>query len=91
MSNVIWIDPEIYNFENSCYVNELKSFPLIKLNCYKNIDEGLNYLKTIKFKETKIILSGKIYHNFIQEFKLNIRDIFVVPKIIIFTYKKDKL
>ena len=66
MSNVIWIDPEIDNFENSSYANELKSFSFIIFNCYKDIDEGLDYIKTIKFKETKIILSGKIYHNFIQ-------------------------
>lgn len=87
MTNVVWIDPEIDNLECAKYAQELKTFPLLKVNCYKDIDEGLDYIKAIQFEETKIILSGKIYNNFILKFKENIRDIFIIPKIIIFTYK----
>ena len=90
MSIVIWIDPEIDNFENKNYLQELNNFLFIKIKAYKNIDEGLEYIKSLRFEVPKIILCGKLYYNFIQKFKENFIDIFVIPKIIIFTFNKNK-
>ena len=85
---VIWIDPNIDNKENQQYSKRLKSISNFK--GYKNIHDALEYLKTIKFEETKIILSGKLYIDFIKKFKSILQDIYVIPKIIIFTSNKEK-
>ena len=47
-------------------------------------------MKSISFQETKVIISGKLYPEFIRKFKENIIDIYVAPKIIIFTSNKQK-
>ena len=52
--------------------------------------EALNYIKTLKFVETKIIVNGGLYIEFIKTFMNNIKDIQVIPKIVIFT-KNEKL
>ena len=54
MSNIIWIDPEIDNLENSYYVKELNSFLFSKVKCYKDIDEGLNILKRLNSQIQKL-------------------------------------
>ena len=56
-----------------------------KLKCFKTVEEAIIYLKTIK-----IIISGKLYIKFIQSFLQNILDMFIVPKIIIFTGDKER-
>ena len=90
ITNVIWIDPNVENEENSKYQKELKKIANIRLKCYKTVDEAINHLKTIKFQETKIIISGKLYIDFIEFFQKNILDMRIVPKIIIFTSDKEK-
>ena len=90
ITNVIWIDPNIKNEENSKYKIELEKIKNIKLKCFKQAKEAINHLKTIKFQETKIIISGKVFFEFVQLFQENILDMCVVPKIIIFTGNKEK-
>ena len=89
-TDVIWIDPCIDNEQNTKYVNELKSMDSLNLKLFKNINEAINYLKYIKFNETKFIVSGKLYIKFIKSFKDNILDMNVAPKIVIFTSNIDK-
>ena len=47
-------------------------------------------MKTIDFHETKVIVSGRLYPEFVKSFKENIIDICVAPKIIVFTRNKQK-
>ena len=47
------------------------------------------YIQTIKFESTKIILSGRLYIRFIKKFVDNLNEIYVIPKIIIFTKNKS--
>ena len=89
LSNVIWIDSNIDNKENTKYRKELESSGDFKLICFKDIKESIDYIKTIQFIETKIIISGKLYVEFIKLFIENLKDINVIPKIIIFTSKKE--
>jgi len=44
--------------------------------------DALRFIKNIKFSETNIIISGSLYTEFIEIFKENITDIFIIPKII---------
>ena len=90
ITNVIWIDPKIQNEENTEYKKELEKIGNIKLKCFVNVNDAINHLKTIKFQETKIIISGKVFFEFVQLFQENILDMRVVPKIIIFTSNKEK-
>ena len=90
-SIVIWIDANIIdNKENISYVNELKSIGSIRLKLSKDVDKAIKYLKTIDFHETKVIVSGRLYPDFVKSFKENITDICVAPKIIVFTRNKQK-
>jgi hypothetical protein len=89
ISYVIWIDPNIDNKINIQYQKELKAMSYLKLQCFNNIDDALIYIKTLKFIETKIIISGKLYIQFINLFIKNIKFINVIPKIIIFTSNKN--
>ena len=82
---VIWIDPEIYNDENTKFVKELNSLYSINIKLFKKVGEAINYLKNIKFNGTKIIMSGKLYFEFVKSFEDNILDMCIVPKIVIFT------
>ena len=78
--NVIWIDENYDNEENTVYLNELREYHNLKIK-----DEGMKYIKSIEFEETNIIITGKLYTNFIQKFKEELKDIYIIPKIIIFT------
>ena len=87
--NVIWFDENYDNEENTGYINELKEYHNLKIKCFKDIEEGMKYIKTIEFVETNIIISGRLYGKFIDKFKEELKDIYIIPKIIIFTKNKD--
>ena len=90
IANIIWIDPNVDNEENNGYLKELQNYKYFKISSFKNIDEAINKIKEIEFEETNIILSGRLYIQFIEKFKENLKDIYIIPKIIIFTGNKDK-
>ena len=46
-------------------------------------------MKYAEFLETKIIISGSLYSDFIKSFKWSKLDIFIAPKIIVFTKNKE--
>ena len=48
-------------------------------------------MKAIKFIDTFIIVSGGFYFQFIEDFKDDLKDIYVIPKIIVFTSETTKL
>ena len=87
-SNVIWIDADIANEQNNKRIAELKQVKQIKL--FKDTDSGINFIKHIKFEETKVIIDENLYSKFINEFKENIIYIYVAPKFIIFSNNKEK-
>ena len=90
--NIFWMDPNVDNEENMKYKAKLENLRYNNnIKCFKNIKEGINSLKSIKFEETFIIVSGGFYFQFIEEFKDNLKDIYVIPKILVFTRKKTKL
>ena len=87
---IIWIDPNINNNENTKYLRQLESYKNTKVHPFKNILDSIEFIKTLKFEETNIIISGSLYSEFIKKFEENIRDIYIIPKIIIFTLSKEK-
>ena len=87
--NVIWIDEDLDNEENKKYAEELYSFGSLIVRLFKNLDKAIEHMKYIEFQETKVIVSGKLYPEFVTKFKENIIDMCVAPKIIIFTRNKQ--
>ena len=89
-SNVIWIEPDIDNIENQNYLKKLQTFGSLKIRCFNNVNESISLIKSIKFIETNIIISGTLFIEFRKKFEENIRNIYIIPKIIIFTKDKQK-
>ena len=88
--NIIWIDGNEESLENKIYVNQLISLGYYKIETFSDINKAIKKIKTIEFEETIIIVSGSLYNQFIEEFKLNLNGIYVIPKIIIFLGNKEK-
>ena len=85
LSNIIWIDSNINSNIISKYITEIETLKYYKIKKFDNIKESITEIKKIEFEETIIIISGELYINFIEQFKKNIKDIYIIPKIIIFT------
>ena len=79
-SNLLWIDDKL---EKQFYIQELESLNKFNIYTFRNIDDIINKLKEIKFEKTFIIINNNYYNYFITQFIENIKDIFVIPKIII--------
>ena len=86
--NLIWIDAHINNSENTGYQEKFKETQRFNFFPYKNVDDGIEKLKDIFFEDTYLIVSGSLYPEFISYFKDNLKDIYTIPKIIIFCSNK---
>lgn len=91
LSNIIWIDPNVDNEENTLYLKELELIGNFKINCFKIVEKAIEVIKEIYFEQIFIIISGKLFKDFIEKFKENLKDIYVIPKIIIFTSNEENL
>ena len=87
MSKIIWIDRNIYNEENLGYVKELEELGYKKLRLFETVTEAFDYMNSFLFEETKIIVSGRLFNEFINTFKENINDICLFLKIL---YSQEK-
>ena len=86
MSIVIWLDQNVDNDINTIYAKDLRAMNSIELlRTYKNIDEAMTDLKEIRFDETIIIVSGRLYSELVEKFKENLLGLYTIPKIIVFT------
>ena len=97
--NVIWIDENIFNDENTRYYTEIYDIINNKNNEYasfrflrfQKISEFFIIVQYIKFQTTIIIISGSLYYDFIIEFIKNLNNIYIIPKIIIFANDQFEL
>ena len=55
---------------------------------FKNVESAVEDIKTIKFKETIIIVSGRLFNDLVRLLQKNLNSIYVIPKIIVFTTQK---
>ena len=89
MSIVIWLDQNVDKDINTIYAKDLRALNTIKyLRTYKNIEDAVTNLRKIKFDETIIIVSGRLYSEFVEKFKENLLGLYTIPKIIVFTSTK---
>jgi len=89
-TSVIWVDPNINSEENVGYIGELLTLNNLKINALNNIESALELIKTKKFKDIVVITSGKFYNYFIEGFKQNIQDMYVIPLLSVFTTENSK-
>jgi len=89
ITNVLWIDPEIDNEEFRQYEQELETNKTLKVKLFSNVDEAIEFMKEIKFQETKVIVNGGLYADFVSSFKANAHRMYFAPKIIVFTSNKE--
>ena len=90
MSHIIWLDPNLETFENKAYIHQLETFYFQKLNLFEKANDAIDYIKSIRFEEIKLIISGWLYSEFIERFKQNLLQMYSIPKIIVFTRSKEK-
>ena len=57
-SYLIWIDSNIHNEKNTNYIKEIQSTFIMNIKLFTNVKEAINYIKEIRFKSTKVIISG---------------------------------
>ena len=85
-SNIIWLDANVNNNENQNYLkNNKDKLEEFKIFTYLETENAIKKLKEIKFTNTYVIVSGRLYDKFIQEYMNNLNKFNVVAKIIIFT------
>ena len=65
--------------------NNLILKPKYEVNEFVEIEKAMEKIKTIRFIETIIIVSGSFLPDLIKKFKANLKDIYVIPKFIVFT------
>ena len=69
---IVWLDKSVNNEENLKYQEQMKSCLSKKYNIIlypvKTINESVSKLKNIEFTKTIIIVSGKFYEEFVEQF-----------------------
>jgi len=85
---IIWLDSNIYGKENKSYYDELKSFKA-KIYRVKTVEEAIKTIYELSFRDVLIIVSGSLFPEFYNEFKAKLINIYIIPKIIIFTSNEE--
>ena len=90
-SNIIWISQSLKDFEQKEFIDSLNSIGMFKIKFFRDIENSIELIKIIQFEDTFIIISSNLYDDFINIFKENLNNIYIIPKIIIFGQKKKNL
>ena len=85
---LIWIDYNIDNGENTIYQKMLKE--ILSYKGFKTIIDGINEIKKIKFKKVMLMLTSSIFYDFIPIFEREKNTIFCCLNVIVFT-RKEKI
>ena len=88
IENIIWLDKNVNNEENTKYQNYIRSLNKYELSIFTEIPDCLQKLKELDFEKTYIMISGSISKEFFSEFEKIINDIKICPMILIFTSKE---
>jgi hypothetical protein len=89
--HLIWISTKIEEEEYNEYIDkEIKPINKFEIDPFKTIKEGIDKIKNIFFEECIIIIDSNMLNDFITQFNKIINDLYLIPKIIIFTNGIDK-
>ena len=90
LKRILWLSQKIDDKENQFYIPKIEKDTKFKLFPYKQVDELLDKMETIKFSTYIVIISGRIFPEYIDKLKAN-KNIYSIPLTIIFTSKKESL
>ena len=82
---IVWIDKNVNSKKNKEYQKTIESYENITFKCFEEVEKGIEYIKQIKFQKTIIITSGRLYPEFYHSLKACEYELYIIPKIIIFT------
>ena len=89
-SNIIWISSNENNEIINKFLKELETSKFYKVHLFNSIEESIKLINKIRFEETIIIVDGNLYIKFVEIFHNNLNNIYIIPKIIIFTNNKEE-
>ena len=58
------------------------------IQVYDNVNESIQYITSLRFKDTIIIISGGLFNDFIGKLYQRLKDIYIIPYIIVFTSRQ---
>ena len=87
---ILLIDQNINNNHNKSLQKQLEAHKGLELESFDSVEKGIRLLKREKFKNTIIITSGYLYPKFYEELQKIIKEIIIIPKIVIFTSNKKR-
>ena len=89
VKNLIWIEPKIVEEEEyDEYLQRVKSVGKYKLFTYTKPEDGINEINKVKFEDTTIIVSGNILDKFFFLLAQNLKKLYIIPKILVFSESK---
>jgi len=86
-SNLIWLDSNVNNSENTIYQNLIKKISQIKFYTFTEINKCIQKLTKINFEKTFVLVSGTLSKKFFTEIEKIKNQLKVIPIIMIFTRK----
>ena len=91
IKNVFWVDQNIKNEENQKYCSQIKSQYGITVEQFRDINSLFGKMKKINFDIAIIIISGELIGNYLEKFKEEQKDLYIIPIHIIFTNNKNDI
>ena len=82
LNNGINANDKVLNFRKN--LNDLKK----DVQEFTDLNNAFDAIKEIRFIDTIIIVSGSYLVEFIKKFKHNLNQIYIIPKIIVFTVEE---
>jgi hypothetical protein len=84
---LIWLDKEVNGIYNKSNQDLIKNVGNIQLITVTDVKTCMIKIKEIKFKKTIIMVSAKLAQSLFKSFMNDLTDIYIIPKIIVFTSK----
>ena len=93
-SGIFWIDEKINKKENKNYIKIFEIYFQKNVNAFDNLNDAFYLIKKYKFTYIYILISGKLYQEYLNMLQKEINNIYCIPITIIFTseyFKKTLL
>ena len=89
---IIWIDANVNDKPSKELRDELNKYKELEVKTFTEVKSGIYFLKDkeISYKRTIVITSGRLYPEFYKALQDCIKELYVFPKIIIYTSDASK-
>ena len=91
VNKLLWLDENIHNSENSKLSNEIKKIlPDIILIPCDSLQKGFDELNKLNFELAFVIISGRLFENYILKLKNEFNSLKSIPLAMVYTSKRCK-